>query len=449
MAKRFYLSNAAISGTTPSTKRGSWDVNSATAIFKLGAKAGAAATTAQSITTNTANWDVLLARFVTDQVVLRSAALSGTVSWMAGVQEANADANYFTHVHIFVTAGDSNTLRGTLLSSGIGSSEWPTTAAGRGQSGMTLSSVNVEPGDRIVVEIGYRASKANTTSRAGTLRYGGTNATDLSENGTNSAQPGWFEFSDPNQVFEEPPQEPYGSSYIRSYSLGGDEGGTATVARPDGLANGDRLLAIVMNDETAGMYSNADVSGSAAAWELLDDSGETLLNDRPKGRVYQKKITNVSNEPSNYTFTPPDWLSSEILLVAVADVPDDADVSIKWDDGDIGNAAGNLVAPAVSTYEGENPVVIRMYTVVSAYSEPTISVPSGHAALGEENDVFWMTARSAYQYLEGTASVATATAASAAPDTDGGIWRAVTVVVPGTLSSPPAGPEPGRFLIAC
>jgi hypothetical protein len=117
---------------------------------------------------------------------------------MAGAQESNANMNANWHVHAYVTVGDTDTLRGTLVNNYtelLGTNEWPTTATGVSPTAaVVLTPVAIVANDRIVIEVGYDARNTSTTSYTGTLWYGGTNATDLALNGDETTLPGWWEF---------------------------------------------------------------------------------------------------------------------------------------------------------------------------------------------------------------------------------------------------------------
>lgn len=200
MATRLYLTNAA-PGYTPSTKRGGWDLSTASLARQLGpSPSGTATTAAGSKSTATTNWDVLLGRWISDPMD-RAGDLSGTVQWIIGVLESSTNANMVFHLHIFVTQGDSDNVRGTVLTDNIGGTEWAnSTATGRGESTQALTTVACQVGDRVVVEVGYQ-SQASGTGYTGTINYGGTGNTDLASASTAvTTNPGWIEFSDPNGV---------------------------------------------------------------------------------------------------------------------------------------------------------------------------------------------------------------------------------------------------------
>ncbi len=199
---RLYLTNAA-PGYTPATKRGSWDDSGATLARKLGRRPeGAAATAARAETNITNLYDVLLGRWVSEPARV-AGELSGAMNWAVGAMESAAAANLFFHWHVYVTAGDTDTVRGVLRTSAVNANEWPIApATGRTGNDWTLDPVNVQVGDRLVVELGYQAQNTVTTSRTGTINYGNTGETDLTLNSANvTTEPGWVEFTDAAGIF--------------------------------------------------------------------------------------------------------------------------------------------------------------------------------------------------------------------------------------------------------
>ncbi|MGW6912577.1 hypothetical protein ACWGB8_01945 [Kitasatospora sp. NPDC054939] len=194
MATRFWLTNSA-APYTPTTRRGAWDVASGEDVQLLGRKpAGSAGTSSINAGSTAADRDVLLHRSISAGAV-KAGTISGTVSWTIGARESNVDLNGVWHLHMYVTSGDSDTPRGTLLADYIGSSEFTTTATGTQVLAQAVNSVAVQVGDRIVVEIGYRATSLSTTYNA-TINYGSSGTTDLGSGDTAvTTNPGWIEFS--------------------------------------------------------------------------------------------------------------------------------------------------------------------------------------------------------------------------------------------------------------
>jgi hypothetical protein len=200
VTKRLYLT-AAATPYTPATRRGAWDDTTTTVIQSLqDTKSGANAAIGKAETNVATAWDVLLGRWVSPGgVILQAGTLAGSMTLTSTQLESAAGAAMFTHVHVYVTVGDTDVVRGTLLADGVGPLEWPTAQAAVGET-YTLTGVAVQPGDHIVVELGYRANNTVTTSFTGTVRYGGT-AADLVAGGTNlNANSPWVEFTDTNSV---------------------------------------------------------------------------------------------------------------------------------------------------------------------------------------------------------------------------------------------------------
>lgn len=190
---------------TPATIRGTWDdtagaVTRALDPYKTGG--GNITTVARAEAVSTDPYRVLLFRGVSGPLTAQT--ISGTLDVVLGILEANADADFHWMLHVYVTQGDSDTLRGTLLSNyteALGTNEWPTTGTGKGlNSAQALASLAVSAGDRLVVEIGYVSRNTHTTSRSGTLRYGtldaSVEAADLTIGSTSvSSLAGYLTFS--------------------------------------------------------------------------------------------------------------------------------------------------------------------------------------------------------------------------------------------------------------
>ena len=247
MATRLFFTNSA-PGFTPTTIRGAWDQTTGAIAMTLGlSPAGASATRAAAETSGTNNFDVLWGRWITDPIA-KSGNLSGIVTWVIAVQESATTANDFVHMHVYVTAGDTDTVRGTLLTDFIGTAEFPTTATGAGVSDTAISTVAVQAGDRIVVEVGYQAQNTTTLSRTGTMTYGLTDVSGVLIPGdTTITFPGWIQFSDPENVIA----GDYGvlrHNFCLNPALGVDSvrwsrGTNATESRLTGQAGFDRSTA--------------------------------------------------------------------------------------------------------------------------------------------------------------------------------------------------------------
>lgn len=194
---------------TPTTIRGAWEKTTGHAICGMGAKdlsgLGGPLSIGSAETVSSADYDVLLLRCVSAPLAADH-NFSGTLNLMMGVQESNAAADMAYYLHVFVTQGDTDNLRGTLLANYADpdTNEWGTTALSKALSAAaTLTAVAALTGDRIVVEIGYRSRNTVTTSRTGTIWYGGSGS-DLTSGGAADGGVGYFDFSDTFTLVDNP-----------------------------------------------------------------------------------------------------------------------------------------------------------------------------------------------------------------------------------------------------
>lgn len=190
---------------TPATIRGTWDDTAGAVTRALDPKKagnGAITSVARAETSATNPFRVLLYRGVSGPLAAQT--IGSTLDILAGILEGSASADFNWQIHAYVTQGNSDTPRGTLLSNytdGAGTNEWPTTATGKQlTAAQSVSSLAISDGDRLVVEIGYIARNAVTTSFTGTLRYGtltttGAEAADLTNGSTSvTTQAGFLSF---------------------------------------------------------------------------------------------------------------------------------------------------------------------------------------------------------------------------------------------------------------
>ena len=178
MTTRMFLANDNVP-YSPATKRGAWDTTVGFVDNLLSRRKRGQSTTKQTAETNVAaNYDVMLGRFVSEPLAAQTVA--GNLSYAIPCRETNAGADDILHLHIFVTAGDSDTVRGTLLADYVANTtEFVVNASTFdviSGSSISLSSVSASAGDRIVVEVGYRSQSADATSYTGAFKYGGLTA---------------------------------------------------------------------------------------------------------------------------------------------------------------------------------------------------------------------------------------------------------------------------------
>jgi hypothetical protein len=206
---RLYPSSGGVA-YTPATIRGAWEKTTGHVVSGMSATKDLPGldgilSVASAETIGTTDYDVLLLRSVSSPLAA-NCNFSGTLNVMLAVQESNTDADMAYYVHIFVTQGDTDNLRGTLLANynDLNTNEWGTTALGKALSAAaSLTPVSALAGDRIVVEIGYRARNTTTSSRTGTLYYGG-NGSDLASGGTATSGIGYIDFSDTFTLVDNP-----------------------------------------------------------------------------------------------------------------------------------------------------------------------------------------------------------------------------------------------------
>ncbi|MEN6544946.1 MAG: hypothetical protein ABFE07_02800 [Armatimonadia bacterium] len=190
MPLKLYFQNAA-APYTPATIRGAWSNTAGANTAALGTSPSGGATAA-NVPVGYAGQpeNVLVTRF---SYVLTSDYLFGeAVSGVIGAYESAAGLNGYLKLHIFVTQGESDAPRGTLLANLVDAQELNTdTAACGGAFSGVPAELQCYEGDVLVVEVGYRASSTESTYR-GYIYRGGTGSPDLADNGDPSANPGWL-----------------------------------------------------------------------------------------------------------------------------------------------------------------------------------------------------------------------------------------------------------------
>ncbi len=196
MALHLYLQDAA--PTFSPTLKGTWDntTNAGNQGGLFSTPSGASNSLGVAEATVTSPWDVILAGF--NGALVGNQTVGGSVKWAFGVQVSSLVATFNTKIHIWVSQGSTSTVRGTLLSNQVGTSNWGTTAQGIAEGPFTLTPVNALNGDCIVIEVGYRKTGISGVSDTGTLWFGSDSPStpDLSGGDTNVTQhPSWIEFS--------------------------------------------------------------------------------------------------------------------------------------------------------------------------------------------------------------------------------------------------------------
>jgi len=176
-----------------------WDQNSA-ALRRLlspvsNGSLAAEVTFADAETNATNNWDVLLIQSISPPLAAQT--ISGTIRGQIRCSESNIAANDFGHIVVKAFSGDGGTSRGTLLDN-VGATEFVlTTLTNRNFPASTAAtSTDIQEGDVLVVEAGYRAANVDVASYTGTISLGRGTAIDLAVNEVDTAVANpWIEFS--------------------------------------------------------------------------------------------------------------------------------------------------------------------------------------------------------------------------------------------------------------
>ncbi len=204
---KLYLSRGA-AGFAPATIRGAWSrtsdsVTRAMHTAQDAAMLGSSIANTASEASSTSGYTSLILRAVSSPLSANH-TFGGTLNLMLAVGENSSNANLAYYLNVFVTQGDSDVARGTLLADYAESTEWPTTPVGRAlAAAQSVSSVAALAGDRIVAEIGFTALNTSNLTYTGTL-YTGGNGSDLAASGAASSGVGFLDFSDTFTVLNNP-----------------------------------------------------------------------------------------------------------------------------------------------------------------------------------------------------------------------------------------------------
>ncbi len=199
MATRKYLSD----GTYPvgsATTLSGWESSSGVVTRALSrTKSGTSTVRAQAETVSINPYRQMLGQWVDDEPFTRDGVLGGDVDMVVTVAESATAADMFIRFRVLVTSAAGGVNRAVFDGGGASNAgvEFPTVETGRLLS-FTLPDTPVAAGERIKLEVGYRATNSTATSYTGSLRYGGTGTPDLAAGDTSTAaqRPPWIEFAD-------------------------------------------------------------------------------------------------------------------------------------------------------------------------------------------------------------------------------------------------------------
>lgn len=193
---RLYLNNAAAT-YSPATLRGTWHKTSDAVTKKMSTSkdASGSPTTVTGTHTGTAYQTALLLRLVSEPMAAAMSIASGeTWNSLIGCLEDLDTMNLQLRLHCFVTVGDSDTVRGTILSNATDSAEMATVANQCAEQTADTydNAVSIAAGDRIVLELGMGGNCTDSTNY-GDIYYGGSGNDLVFNNGDATTLVGWVD----------------------------------------------------------------------------------------------------------------------------------------------------------------------------------------------------------------------------------------------------------------
>ena len=196
MATRFYLPSSGDPSPALSPAYSTqWDDTSIGARLRTQTgKSGTGMTTVDFADADVTDKDILFRQYISDPIAANVSIATPTVKFQLRGSETSTLNNLFLAVHIRVVQADG-TLRGTILDLGANVTELATTLVTRGNSLAPGTTVSALATDRIVIETGTQGDPSGT-SHSSSLRIGDSDATDLPENDTETADNNpWVEIS--------------------------------------------------------------------------------------------------------------------------------------------------------------------------------------------------------------------------------------------------------------
>ena len=194
MTRYYFQNHDAVSHAWLTTYKGGWDKTSQCVDKAL--ETGKVDTTSSNSTSGipaTANYKSLIARFISP-ALSTSASIGTTYSQMLGISEYSSNTHLCPRTHAYVTVGDSDTVRGTIVNAWTDSNEAPVSGGGTLES-PTCAAVSAQAGDHIVIEVGGQFNETGGTG-LGYLHFGGTGSNDLAASGTYAymnSYPSWVD----------------------------------------------------------------------------------------------------------------------------------------------------------------------------------------------------------------------------------------------------------------
>lgn len=339
MATRFYLTNATAS-YNPAVTKAAWEATGGILFNKkLGtAKEGSQTTKGVNEASATTNWDSALVQFVSDPLVADT-SLTGTAQYVLGVLGATS-LNARSYIHVWVTQGPTTAVRGTLIANNVDTVNWPTpTPSSYAKTAIALTTVAGKRGDRIVVEVGYRAVNTSSANLGpGVLYYGGT-AGDLAaaDNPVSTAKSSWIEFSFDVPILAQPVTYQVSASADDTRNISGDSTFNSNAVTyhlgkfntTTSYWNGWRWLGIPINNAATIISAKvvlfcANVNGGTTAktkWYGVKEASATAFANntanKPEGKTRTTAVVNKDFTTANWTtvgFQETDYIDVTTLV---------------------------------------------------------------------------------------------------------------------------------------
>lgn len=216
-----------------------------------------------------------------------------------------------------------------------------------------------------------------------------------------------------------------------------------TVSAPSGISEGNFLLACVTRSAT----SSGATSITGSGWDVA----EFFSGSYPSAILW--KIA-TGSEPSSYQFNSAPSNSTDQFVAHVSrwsGVDSDSPILVApvVQNSTTGN---NLVAPSITIPSGADGAVLVVHLIGKRYAEPppnpAVNTPSGMTSIQGIGGV-WSRMGSSYQTVSsGATGTRSATLVGGNPEGQARRGIALALRPSDGDPEPPAGPEPGRFLLA-
>jgi hypothetical protein len=179
-------------GYTPTTLRGSWSATASAIAIPLGFTKSGTLTTQGISTAQAGTYSQLFYRAITPP--LQAVNITSSLSFVLSGLQNDGTGGVRSKIHIFATQGDSDIVRGTILTANVAGTVWPNNAAGVGLLNTAIDGdLTLLDGDRIVIEWGEQQAAPDNDPITSTTTYGGT-AADLVLTTQSTTASGWVEF---------------------------------------------------------------------------------------------------------------------------------------------------------------------------------------------------------------------------------------------------------------